>query len=87
MTVEPDCSRCDYTKGQIWLQDSHDCHKYYICEKVDTWGGRWHYSHYHVSCGLLYWDKSRLTCTETRQPGCDDQPGATQGLVIDNHGE
>ncbi|KAI0235885.1 hypothetical protein LSAT2_013572 [Lamellibrachia satsuma] len=70
---EPDCTRCDYTKGQIWLPDSQNCHDYYICEKVDTWLGRWYWTYHHVSCGLLYWDQSRLTCTPIIQPGCQDQ--------------
>ena len=74
---EPDCNRCDYTKGQIWLPDSHNCHDYYICEKVDTWAGRWYWTYHHVSCGLLYWDQSRLTCTTVMQPDCEDQDPVT----------
>ena len=73
IVAEPDCTRCDYTKGQIWLPDSQNCHDYYICEKVDTWGGRWYWTYHHVSCGLLYWDQSRLTCTPMIQPGCEEQ--------------
>ena len=75
--TEPDCTRCNYTVGQIWLSDSTNCHDYYICEKVDTWGKTWYWIPHHVSCGLLYWDQSRLTCTTMIQPGCTDQTGVT----------
>ncbi|KAI0233151.1 hypothetical protein LSAT2_016591 [Lamellibrachia satsuma] len=83
--VEPDCSRCDYTKGQIWLRDSHDCHKYYICEKITTWGNRWYWTYHHVTCGQLYWDLSRLTCTRTKQPGCDVQPAVIRPPDVNKH--
>ena len=84
-TVEPDCNRCNYTNGQIWLQDSRDCHKYYICVKINTWAGQWYWTNHHVSCGNLYWDMSKLTCTRTISPGCVDQDAVTKTPEDDTH--
>ena len=83
--VEPDCNRCDYTNGQIWLQDSHDCHKYYICVKVNAWAGQWYWTNHHVSCGNLYWDMSKLTCTTKISAGCIDQDSVTETPEDDTH--
>ncbi|KAI0210499.1 hypothetical protein LSAT2_004756 [Lamellibrachia satsuma] len=66
----PDCSQCDYTNGLIWLPDPQDCHMYYICEQVDmVW------TYYHASCGFMYWDQSRFTCTDMiqQEPDHDDK--------------
>ena len=66
----PDCSRCNYTKGQFWLPDRDNCHMYYICEKVDLVYGSWYYRIYHPSCGEMYWDQDRLTCVRNVPADC-----------------
>ena len=53
-----DCSRCDYTKGQIWLEDWYNCHLYYICEPL----GNGVYRVHHVTCGDLFWNQAYHTC-------------------------
>ncbi|KAI0236841.1 hypothetical protein LSAT2_012610 [Lamellibrachia satsuma] len=55
---EPDCSRCDYTKGQIWLQDRNNCHMYFICEPI----GNGQYRIHHVTCGELFWNQPNHMC-------------------------
>ena len=60
------------------MKDSYNCHLYYICEKVDTWAGRSYWTYYHVSCGLLFWDQSRLTCTEMVPPDCEMKDGVPE---------
>ena len=53
-----DCSRCEYTKGQIWLEDRYNCHLYYICEPL----GNGVYRVHHVTCGDLFWNQPYHTC-------------------------
>ena len=57
-TGRVDCSRCDYTKGQIWLEDWYNCHLYYICEPL----GNGVYRVHHVTCGDLFWNQAYHTC-------------------------
>ncbi|KAI0208075.1 hypothetical protein LSAT2_007248 [Lamellibrachia satsuma] len=54
----PDCSRCDYTNGQIWLQDRNNCHMYFVCEPL----GNGEYRIHHVTCGELFWNQDYHTC-------------------------
>ncbi|KAK2193943.1 hypothetical protein NP493_4g03049 [Ridgeia piscesae] len=53
-----DCSRCEYTKGQIWLEDRYNCHLYYICEPL----GNGVYRVHHGTCGDLFWNQPYHTC-------------------------
>ncbi|KAI0236833.1 hypothetical protein LSAT2_012602 [Lamellibrachia satsuma] len=63
----PDCSRCDYTNGQIWLQDRNNCHMYYICEPL----GNGEYRIHHVTCGELFWNQDYHTCVPVMPPDVD----------------
>ncbi|KAK2151820.1 hypothetical protein NP493_2565g00004 [Ridgeia piscesae] len=54
----PDCSRCDYTKGQIWIEDRNNCHMYFICEPL----GNGDYRIHHVTCGVQFWNHVYHTC-------------------------
>lgn len=30
---DEDCKRCDFTRGQIWMENIEDCNKFFICEQ------------------------------------------------------
>ena len=72
LTVDPepvDCSHCDFTNGQVWLQDPDNCHMYYICE--------FRYGHafkHHMTCGDLYWNQPYHTCVPVKpaDAACDE---------------
>ena len=83
----PDCTRCTYTMGQSWLPDPLNCHRYYICEKINVVAS--YYRLHHPTCGSLYWDQGSLTCVSQKPDDCsvDDvvtvtPPGGTDGKHI-----
>ena len=67
----PDCTRCNYTKGQVWFPDPDNCHLYYICDKIDRMDGSWYFRVYHPTCGQIFWDQERLTCVRSNA-NCTD---------------
>ena len=83
-TAEPDCSRCNYTTGQIWLPDSLDCQKYYICVKIFKSDNSSYWDNFHVACAnTLYWDQSKLTCTDEIPDDCIVQGTALPPATTD----
>ncbi|KAK2181975.1 hypothetical protein NP493_373g02034 [Ridgeia piscesae] len=70
-TWAPDCSRCDYTKGQIWIEDRYNCHMYYICEPL----GNGDYRIHHMTCGVQFWDKAYHTCVNVMPLDADCEIG------------
>ncbi|KAI0236837.1 hypothetical protein LSAT2_012606, partial [Lamellibrachia satsuma] len=74
---EPDCSRCDYTKGQIWLQDRNNCHMYYICEPL----GNGEYRIHRATCGDLFWNQAYHTCVPVMPADVDCKVGPVSEYV------
>ena len=74
MRTDPDCARCDFTKGQIWLEDRNNCHMYHICEPLVDGDYRIH----HATCGEHFWDQAFHTCVPILPSGahCLDGPVA-----------
>ncbi|KAK2186747.1 hypothetical protein NP493_190g03002 [Ridgeia piscesae] len=62
-----ECYLCDFTKGQIWLPDRHNCHMFYVCEPIG-WG---QYRKHHMTCGDLWWHQDIHSCERTPQEDCD----------------
>ncbi|KAI0208076.1 hypothetical protein LSAT2_007249 [Lamellibrachia satsuma] len=54
----PDCSKCDYTRGQVWLPHVFNCHAFILCEPV----GNGEYLAHEMTCGDLYWSQEYHTC-------------------------
>ena len=77
-----DCSKCNFTHGQIWQPDFQNCHMFYVCEPFfDS------YNIHHMTCGELYWSQESTTCVREPTPGilCGDvvdyiEPNKTQGM-------
>ena len=70
-TGSVDCSRCDYTKGQIWLANPFNCHLYYICEPL----GNGDYRVHSGTCGQLFWDQAYHTCVPVVPADADCEVG------------
>ena len=62
-----DCRLCDFTKGQIWLPDTNNCHMFYVCEPI----GYLEYRKHHMTCGVLWWQQDIHTCVMEPPVGCD----------------
>ena len=70
----PDCSKFERT---VSIEDTVNCHAYYICNRIDNADGSWDFKLYHMSCGQLYWDEATKRCDSIVPLGCDgdsDEP-------------